>query len=294
MKVFRIMIALAISFAVGIFLSKFWKRTAEEPALPQAAVVKESIPTASPLLHSSPLPTAKKIAKSRKGASTNPNHVEFKVIDGLAVAYGDIILGQPEDSELKGGWTEVRTPELWDKPEIPYIIDDSLPHPERVKAAIQYFNSETPVRFILHNGEPDALVFQSGKEHCLSLLGKAGGMQPIRLSDKCGKREIIHEMMHAIGFVHEQSRTDRDTYVEILWPNIEEKYWPQFAVVPDSLMETVKNFPFDYHSIMLYEKNTFAKDKNLASMISKQPEVIQPAEALSEGDKKRLNYLFPN
>ena len=58
---------------------------------------------------------------------------------------------------------------------------------------------------------------------CSSQIGKIGGEQIIRLGQKChrnGTKIIIHELIHAWGFYHEQNSADRDEYIWVNKNNI--------------------------------------------------------------------------
>uniref|UniRef100_A0A0P4WGL6 Metalloendopeptidase n=1 Tax=Scylla olivacea TaxID=85551 RepID=A0A0P4WGL6_SCYOL len=56
---------------------------------------------------------------------------------------------------------------------------------------------------------------------CSSAVGKVGGGQSLSLGTGCVHvGVVIHELMHAVGFWHEQSRYDRDSFVTIRWENI--------------------------------------------------------------------------
>ena len=50
-----------------------------------------------------------------------------------------------------------------------------------------------------------------------------GGKQDIIIAESgCEfKGKILHEMMHALGFYHEQSRQDRDSYVNYYSENVQ-------------------------------------------------------------------------
>ena len=60
---------------------------------------------------------------------------------------------------------------------------------------------------------------------CWSPVGRQyqlKGPQELSIGDGCNyKQLIIHEFMHALGFWHEQSRTDRNHYIDVLWENID-------------------------------------------------------------------------
>ena len=58
-------------------------------------------------------------------------------------------------------------------------------------------------------------------------------------------RTILHEMYHAMGHMHEQSRSDRDTYIDVFYDNAGSK-----GAVKKS--NTVDLNPYDLESVMHY------------------------------------------
>ena len=68
---------------------------------------------------------------------------------------------------------------------------------------------------------------------------------------------IIHELVHAWGFHHEQARADRDDYVTILENNIVPNMIHNFQKEPTSNSYGV---PYDGVSVMHYGRNFFSKN----------------------------------
>lgn len=90
--------------------------------------------------------------------------------------------------------------------------------------AMEDFHRYTCVRFVPHNGDRDDYIrITAGNTGCWSSVGRIGGRQDVNLQvPGCvmKKGTVIHELMHAVGFIHEQSRYDRDDFVDIQWQNI--------------------------------------------------------------------------
>lgn len=59
---------------------------------------------------------------------------------------------------------------------------------------------------------------------CFSSVGNRWvGKQRLSIGTNCDRIGTIeHEFLHALGFWHEQSRSDRDDYVQIMWDRISE------------------------------------------------------------------------
>ena len=67
------------------------------------------------------------------------------------------------------------------------------------------------------------------------------------------KRIIIHELGHAIGFYHEQSRPDRDQYVNIYLNNVRADKRSNFRKYNWNVINSF-GVPYDYYSVMHYSR----------------------------------------
>ncbi|KXJ21994.1 Zinc metalloproteinase nas-30 [Exaiptasia diaphana] len=96
-----------------------------------------------------------------------------------------------------------------------------------IRAGMKLWTDSTCVRFKPRTNERNYAHFYIGGG-CSSYVGPVGGRQMISLARGCWQQSIVsHEIGHCLGFYHEQSRPDRDNYVEIIWANI-----PQGTTAP--------------------------------------------------------------
>lgn len=70
-------------------------------------------------------------------------------------------------------------------------------------------------------------------DSCWSSIGRSGGKQRLSLGKGCERKGVaLHELMHVLGFFHEQSRLDREKYVTVYLSNVDKgkvlKYVPTF------------------------------------------------------------------
>jgi len=225
--------------------------------------------------------------------------IQVRVEDGFAIAYGDVLLGEV-DMETVGNsvpddlYVEATAINLWDSNIIPYYIEPDLANKIEVEQAIGIINKTTVMEFVpLDSSKVDGIVFRAGKKNCYSYLGKIGGIQPVMLAPQCKVIEILHEILHALGFIHEQSRSDRDEFITILWENIIPEYFSQFQMVPDNYMVTVEGTDFDFSSIMLYKPDSFAKLDGMKTMQAKGAgQFVLPAGNLGKIDIERIDRIY--
>ncbi|XP_072288205.1 embryonic protein UVS.2-like, partial [Pyxicephalus adspersus] len=205
-------------------------------------------------------------------------------------------VNKDSDTPMHGGDMLVRTGRsainctscLWPKKEdgtvaVPYTISSSYSSSavNTIKNAMDEFATLTCVRFVPRTEEKDYLNIAAG-DSCSSFVGKIGRSQMVSLGAGCVYRGIIqHELDHALGFYHEHTRSDRDSYVDIFFQFISKEYWGNFVKVNTNN----QGLEYDYGSVMHYDGYAF-------SNTSKQPTIVpKPDPTVPIGQRNGLSIL---
>jgi len=150
--------------------------------------------------------------------------------------------------------------------------------------------SRTCIRFVQRTNEA-AYISVENKRGCYSYIGRTGGRQTLSLMRRgcVYSGIIIHEFLHALGFHHEQNRSDRDKYVNINLQNIRPGLQSQFRKRNTYNLGT----NYDYSSIMHYGRYAFSKNRWPTITPVPNPSVkIGQRRGMSETDILRINRLY--
>ncbi|KIH46943.1 astacin [Ancylostoma duodenale] len=177
------------------------------------------------------------------------------------VVHGDILLTREETSNRHKRQAQRRNASdenLW-MDGVKYVFDvkASKELKDGFTLAANAWEKDTCINFTLVenlkdvDGEDYLLVTydDNDTDGCLSHVGKLGGYQPIYLGKGCESfLHAAHEVGHALGMYHTQTRHDRDDYITVKDENVK-GYEEQFKKLTEDQNENY-GFPYDYGSIM--------------------------------------------
>uniref|UniRef100_A0A3B3ZWD4 Metalloendopeptidase n=1 Tax=Periophthalmus magnuspinnatus TaxID=409849 RepID=A0A3B3ZWD4_9GOBI len=175
---------------------------------------------------------------------------------------------------------------------VPYSIASHYSSRERsiIERGLNSFSETTCIRFIKRKNQRDYVYIKSDNG-CYSFVGRRGNGQNLSLA-KSGclyHSTVQHELLHALGFNHEQCRSDRDNHIKILWHNIQ-KGW-EYAF--DKMNTLNQDTPYDYNSVMQYHKYAFSGNNQPTMQPIPNANVsFGKASQMSKNDILRVNRLY--
>ena len=196
---------------------------------------------------------------------SNPSYEEEDPILKAKLFEGDIdnvdmglleksLDGQSPRNAIRDSWRK------WPEGVIPYVISSSFNSRERsiIAKAMNEYHEKTCIRFEPRNSERGYINIMKGSG-CSSSVGRTGSRQQVSLGNGCVYTGIvIHELMHATGFWHEQSRADRDSHITINWRNIKAGMEFNFLKYDLNKIDHL-GAKYDTCSVMHYGSTAFAK-----------------------------------
>ncbi|XP_062122887.1 astacin-like [Drosophila sulfurigaster albostrigata] len=207
---------------------------------------------------------------------------------------GDIFV--PESSiSMRSSPPRVST--TWPNGVVPYEISATFPQDDvdKIMRAMELIQNKSCILFIPHTTEIDYISITSLYKGCWSAVGRMGGKQEVNLQlPACTKKfgTPVHELLHVLGFPHEQNRNVRDDFVVIVNQNIKAEFMKNFKID-----EHGQDFGvlYDYGSVMHYSQKAFSinGDPTIVAIQKREPGVEMGQRInISDSDVARLNRMY--
>ena len=204
---------------------------------------------------------------------------------------------QPPEKGSRSGQTEgavlIEPVNLWPNRQIVYTIDPSVPNKDLVIDALGYWFNHTNVSHTGRTNEADYVTFTAGPG-CASSLGRVGGQQFITLNSGATLGNVLHELGHTVGLLHEHTRTDRNNHIQIHWNNIQPGKADYFTPYLFQGYTGYDHQSFDFNSRMMFGARAYAFNPTKPTITKKDGSLYAiNTTALSAGDIASVNVMYP-
>ncbi len=252
------------------------------------------------LIFSVSLPSA---GVSGQEPSPTPQPPKSGVPDGYTVIEGDILVRI--DLLIGQVPSAVYATNFWTSGIVPYEFDANVTQANRnaMLVALADWEAVANVDFRPRVGDTNYVHIRDSTYDTEpgnnSQVGMIGGMQTINIVSWGSEYIMAHELGHALGLWHEQSRPDRDSFVQIEWDCIQSGYAHNF----NRHDEAGQYGPYDFDSVMHYgQSDFFTPTTPYCGSIGRTITVLPPNQAwqnligqrthFSDLDQLTMSFLY--
>jgi hypothetical protein len=233
-------------------------------------------------------------ARPRLGLGETIDGQPIPVRDGFVLLEGDILVpeGFDDGDPLRGTYAN----NLWPGGVVPYQFDANVSAGDQAAmlAAMAEWEVRASVDFRPRAGESSYVHIFSGTGNW-SYVGRVGGRQDLSIYNWNYRFIMAHELAHALGVWHEQSRPDRGSYVQINYQNISQTACSGSCSHNFDIRGTAHG-PYDFDSVMHYGQYAFSSNGLPTITVLPPNEQWQPlmghVSHLSVGDAALMVSLY--